>query len=361
MIPVTKSFLPPLEDYVRYLEGIWERGHLTNHGPLVLELEEKLRNLLGVKHFFFVTNGTVALQVAIRAAGLEGEVITTPFSYVATTGSLVWEHCKPVFADINPETFTLSPASVRSLITPSTQGILATHVYGNPCEVEELASIAREFNLKLIYDAAHAFGVEYAGTSVMNYGHISTLSFHATKLFHTIEGGGIITSDDELAHRISYMRNFGHNGPEQFFGMGINGKSSEFQAAMGLCVLPYLDHIMESRRNICRHYDRRLSELSRIRLLRLTSGTTRYNYAYYPVVFDDELSLLKVKAALSNEDIFSRRYFYPSLNTLGYVENNLVESQSEDISERVMCLPLYPGLEASSVDLICDVIAKQLV
>lgn len=360
MIPVTRTFLPPLEEYVRYLEGIWERGHLTNHGPLVLELEEKLRNLLGVKHLFFVTNGTVALQVAIRAAGFEGEIITTPFSYVATTSSLVWEHCKPVFADINPDTFTISPESVKSQINAATRGILATHVYGNPCEVEQIEAIAREHNLKVIYDAAHAFGVEYAGQSVMNYGDISTLSFHATKLFHTIEGGAIITSDDTLAHRISYMRNFGHNGPEQFFGMGINGKSSEFQAAMGLCVLPYLDQIMEERRRICEHYDRRLSPLKQLRRIELTKGTTQYNFAYYPVVFPDEQSLLKVKDSLMKSDIFGRRYFYPSLNTLNYVDNNLQEPYSEDISRRVMCLPLYPGLEAVSIDRISDIISESL-
>ncbi|MBX7203769.1 MAG: DegT/DnrJ/EryC1/StrS family aminotransferase, partial [Bacteroidia bacterium] len=299
MIPVTRSFLPPLDEYTKYLEGIWERGHLTNHGPLVLELEAKLKSLLGVKHFFFVTNGTVALQVAIRAANLEGEVITTPFSYVATTSSLVWERCKPVFADIDPETFTISPGAVRAVITENTTGILATHVYGNPCHVEAIEAIAREHGLKVIYDAAHAFGVAYKGTSVLNYGDISTLSFHATKLFHTIEGGAIITNDDDLAHRIAYMRNFGHNGPEAFFGMGINGKASEFQAAMGLCVLPYLGEIMASRKQICMHYDSLLSGLSQVRKLQLTEGTTQYNYAYYPVVFPDEAILLKVKQALA--------------------------------------------------------------
>jgi dTDP-4-amino-4,6-dideoxygalactose transaminase len=322
----------------------------------VLELEEKLRTLLGVKHFFFVTNGTVALQVAIRAAGLEGEVITTPFSYVATTSSLVWERCKPVFADIDPETFTISPDSIRSVITPATTGILATHVYGNPCQVEIIESIAREHNLKVIYDAAHAFGVEFRETSVLNYGDISTLSFHATKLFHTIEGGAIITSDDELAHRISYMRNFGHNGPEAFFGMGINGKASEFQAAMGLCVLPYLDEIYDSRKQICQRYDGAFSGISALKRLKVTEGTTRYNHAYYPLVFQEEAILLRAKQSLADHEIFGRRYFYPSLNTLNYVENNLVNDHSGDIAARVLCLPLYPGLEDQHIDQITQLI-----
>ncbi len=360
MIPVTRSFLPPLTDYVKYLEKIWASGHLTNHGPLVLELEEKLRSILGVKHLFFVTNGTVALQVAIRAADLRNEVITTPFSYVATTSSLVWEHCKPVFADIEPETFTISPDSVRKFITNKTTGILATHVYGNPCHLDSIQEIAREHGIRVIYDAAHAFGVEYRGQSVMNYGDISTLSFHATKLFHTIEGGAIITSDDELAHKISYMRNFGHNGPEQFFGMGINGKSSEFQAAMGLCVIPHLDQILQARMHICARYDLRLSVSEKIRRIKITEGTTKYNFAYYPVVFPDEYTLLKVKSALAEKDIFSRRYFYPSLNTLNYVENNLQNSFSDDVSRRVMCLPLFPGLPESDVDAICDIILGNL-
>jgi dTDP-4-amino-4,6-dideoxygalactose transaminase len=360
MIPVTKSFLPPIEEYIKYLEGIWERGHLTNHGPLVLELEEKLRNLLGVKHFFFVTNGTIALQVAIRAAGMEGEVITTPFSYVATTSSLVWEHCKPVFADIDPETFTISPDSIKAVITPATRGILATHVYGNPCQVDAIEAIAKEHNLKVIYDAAHAFGVEFKGQSVLNYGDISTLSFHATKLFHTIEGGAIITADDELAHRISYMRNFGHNGPEAFYGMGINGKASEFQAAMGLCLLPHLDEIIIARKEICARYDQQLSGLSKVKRLRITEGTSLYNYAYYPVVFQDEQTLLKVKEALDSSGIFGRRYFYPSLNTLNYVKNNLVNDNAGEISKRVFCLPLFPELDERIVDQISELISDML-
>src|SRR5688572_25479009 len=236
MINVTKSFLPPIEEYVKYLEGIWERCHLTNHGPLVNELEEKLKTYLGVKNFFYLNNGTIAIQLAIKALDITGEVITTPFSYVATCSSIVWENAKPVFVDIDPGNFTIDATKIEAAITPRTSAILATHVYGIPCNVEEIDRIAKKHKLKVVYDAAHAFGVEYKGASLLNYGHISTLSFHATKLFHTVEGGGITTNDDELAHRIAYMRNFGHKGQEEFWGLGINGKSSEFHAAMGLCM-----------------------------------------------------------------------------------------------------------------------------
>jgi dTDP-4-amino-4,6-dideoxygalactose transaminase len=359
MINVTKSILPSLSEYINYLKGIWESGHLTNHGSLVLELEERIKEYLGVKHFFFVNNGTIALQIAIKAANLKREVITTPFSYVATTSSLVWEGCKPVFADIKEGYCTINPTSIRENLSDQTEGILATHVYGNPCDVESIEAIAQKKNLKVIYDAAHAFGVKYKGKSVLDFGDISTLSFHATKLFHTIEGGGIVTSNDELAHRISYMRNFGHNGPEQFFGMGINGKSSEFQAAMGLCLLPRMDEIINLRKNICDRYKQNLTGLP-LEFIQLQEGTTQYNYAYFPIIFENEATLLLVLQALKNKNIGGRRYFYPSLNTLDYVNNNLSNSLSENISERVLCLPLYPDLKLDDVDTISSIIRSVL-
>lgn len=359
MINVTKSYLPPLIEYVKYLEGIWDRGHLTNHGPLVHELEEKIKAYLGVKHFYFVNNGTIALQIAIKAANLKGDVITTPFSYVATTSSLVWEGCRPVFADVLNGRLTLDPRSVEENLTPQTSGILATHVYGNPCDVEELEMLAASKGLKLIYDAAHAFGVEYKGKSVLNYGDISTLSFHATKLFHTIEGGGIVTADDELAHRIAYMRNFGHNGPTEFVGAGINGKSSEFQAAMGLCLLPKLSEIMRLREAICTRYRENLERLP-LEFLEINPGTTRYNYAYFPIVFQTENDIIKVFNALKDNDIHSRRYFYPSLNTLHFVKNNLKANNSEYAASRVLCLPLYPELSIETADQISRIIQENL-
>jgi dTDP-4-amino-4,6-dideoxygalactose transaminase len=359
MINVTKSFLPDLEEYVKYLEGIWERGHLTNHGPLVLELESQIRQFLGVKHFFFVNNGTIALQIAIKAAGLKGDVITTPFSYVATTSCLVWENCNPVFADIDPNSLTVTAETIEKVITPQTSGILVTHVYGNPCPVEEIEALAKRKGLKVIYDAAHAFGVEFKNQSVLNYGDISTLSFHATKLFHTIEGGGIVTNDDELAHKISYMRNFGHNGPEAFYGVGVNGKSSEFQAAMGLCLMPKIKQIIETRKYLSDLYSTSLAGIP-IQHLQIQPGTTKYNYAYYPIVFKSEEILLKVVKALNDKQVIPRRYFYPSLNSLNYVTNNLVNDYASDISKRVLCLPLYPDLASEHILTISDCIRSQV-
>ena len=359
MINVTKSFLPPLEEYVKYLERIWESGHLTNHGPFVLELEEKLRNYLGVKHVFFVTNGTIALQIAIKAAGLTQKVITTPFSYIATCSSLIWEGCTPVFADIHPKRFTVTAESVKEVLTDDTTGMLLTHVYGNPCPVDELEKLASDRGIKIIYDAAHAFGVEFNDRSVLSYGDISTLSFHATKLFHTIEGGAIVTNDDDLAHKISFMRNFGHNGPEAFYGVGVNGKSSEFQAAMGLCLFPRIGEIMAARQVITESYRSVLAD-SPVEFLEYTPGTTRYNFAYFPVLFENEEALIKVRDNLKMHEIMARRYFFPSLNTLDFVINNLKNDHSSDISPRILCLPLYPDLDLDIVQKICSIIKSTL-
>lgn len=354
-INVTKTFLPPLEEYTEYLKGIWERGHLTNHGPLVLELERKLRDYFGVKHFFFLNNGTIALQIAVKALDLKGEIITTPFSYVATTSSICWEGATPVFVDIDPKTLCLDPAQIEKAITPSTSAILATHVYGNPCAVEEIREVAAKHNLRVIYDAAHAFGVRYRGKPLLGYGDVSTISFHATKLFHTIEGGAIVTNDDSIAHKISYMRNFGHNGPEDFFGMGINGKNCEFRAAMGLAIFPKVQELIAKRRQISELYDKSLSECRISRPLPLSG--TEYNYAYYPVLFESEAELLAVRESLNAVDIYPRRYFYPALNTLNYVSNAKMPV-AESISRRVLCLPLFPELPEGAVESISGVIRK---
>jgi dTDP-4-amino-4,6-dideoxygalactose transaminase len=358
MINVTKSFLPPLQEYVEYLKGIWERGHLTNHGPLVNELEEKIKEYLGVKHFFFINNGTVAIQIAIKALDIKGEVITTPFSYVATTSSLAWENCTPVFVDVDSADLTLDASKIKAAITPQTTAILATHVYGIPCDVEKIKAIADKHNLKVIYDAAHAFGVSVNGTPLLNFGDISTLSFHATKLFHTVEGGGIATNDDQLAHRISYMRNFGHKGQEEFWGVGINGKSSEFHAAMGLCVFPHIHDIIARRKKLSELYDQQLQK-GGITLERpLVKEGTQYNYAYYPVLFETEKQLLSVRDSLNAAYVYPRRYFYPSLHHLPYILNNREMPVSEDVSKRVLCLPLYYDLTEESVKTICSRIAQ---
>jgi dTDP-4-amino-4,6-dideoxygalactose transaminase len=359
LINVTKAFLPPLEEYVKYLEGVWDRCHLTNHGPLVNELEEKLREYLGVKHFFFVNNGTIALQIAIKAADLRGEIITTPFSYVATCSSIAWENCTPVFVDINRTDFTIDATKIEAAITPATSAILATHVYGIPCDVEAIEKIAGKHNLKVIYDAAHAFGVKHANTGILNFGDISTLSFHATKLFHTVEGGAIVTNDDNLAHRIGYMRNFGHKGQEDFWGMGINGKNSELHAAMGLCVFPHIEKIISRRRMLSEVYDACIKE-ARTGLQRpVVNAATTYNYAYYPVIFSTEKELLMVRDSLNAAYIYPRRYFYPTLNTLSYVIRKPLPV-AEDISSRVLCLPLYDDLTLDSIRRICSIIAQVL-
>jgi dTDP-4-amino-4,6-dideoxygalactose transaminase len=360
LINVTKSFTPPLAEYIKYLEGIWERVHFTNHGPLVNELEEKLKEFLGVKHFYFLNNGTIAIQIAIKALDLQGEIITTPFSYVATTSSIVWENAMPVFVDINEENFTIDATKIERAITPKTSAILATHVYGIPCDVDAIESIAKKHKLKVIYDAAHAFGVEYKGKSLLNYGDISTLSFHATKLFHTIEGGGITTNDDSLAHRIAYMRNFGHKGQEEFWGLGINGKSSELHAAMGLCVFPHLQNIIARRKHLCDLYDRHFKRLG-LSLQRpvIPDGTT-YNYAYYPIVFKDEKHLISVRDSLNANYIYPRRYFYPSLHRLPYIDKQYSLDVSESVSKRVLCLPLYYDLPDEIVRRICTIIADVL-
>ena len=357
MIPVTQSYLPPMEEYLHYLNQIWESHQLTNHGPLVVELERKLKEYLGVRHLFFVSNGTIALQIAIRALGLRGEVITTPFSYVATTSSIVWEGCTPVFADIHPRTLCIDPQLVEESITTQTTAILATHVYGIPCHVDELQRIAMKHNLKLIYDAAHTFGARYKGSSLVSYGDVSTLSFHATKIFHTAEGGAIITNNDQVAHQISYMRNFGHKGQEDFWGLGINGKKSELHAAMGLCILPHLAECIAARKQVCGWYDERLAGSTLTRPL-IPEGS-EYNYAYYPVLFPTEKSLLRVREALNARQIFPRRYFYPSLTSLPYVSAKHCP-RSEEISPRVLCLPLYNGLSENEVGLITETIIASL-
>jgi len=357
MINVTKPKLPPLDEYVQYLRGIWEREQLTNNGPLVLELEAKLREFLNVQYLWFLSNGTVALQIAIKALNLKGEIITTPFSYVATTSSIVWENCEPIFVDIEPDSLTIDPNLIEDKITESTSAILATHVYGNPCDVLAIQKIANAHNLKVIYDAAHAFGVKYKGSSILEYGDFSTLSFHATKLFHTVEGGAIVTNNPDLAHKASYLRNFGHNGQEEFFGLGINGKNSEFHAAMGLCLLPMVKDIISCRKKISEKYDELLKDIPiakpKIR------EYTEYNYSYYPIFFKSEESLLRVRANLNKRGIFPRRYFYPSLSKLPYVSNQHVPV-SEDVSRRVLCLPLFLGLEDDKISEISDIIRESL-
>lgn len=354
MIPVTKPFLPPQADYQGYLDGIWSRNWLTNNGPLVNELELRLKEYLGVNHLLYVSNGTMALQIAIKALDLKGEIITTPFSYVATTSSIVWEGCKPIYVDIIPGKFTIDPTKIEEAITPETSAILATHVYGIPCEVEEIERIAKKHNLKVIYDAAHAFGVKIKGRSIFEYGDISTCSFHATKIFHTIEGGGVFTKDPELLKKMSFLRNFGHDGFDKFNGLGINGKNSEFHAAMGLAILPYLESILVKRKEQFVFYKNLLQKLS-VEFSNIEKIES-YNHSYFPIVFQSEGILLKSKQLLDENGIACRRYFYPGLNTLDYTSGDCLVS--DDISKRVLCLPLYHALSKEEQQMISRLLLR---
>lgn len=355
MIPVTKPYLPQLKEYDEYVSSIWERQWLTNNGPLVNELEIKLKQYLNLNHLLYVSNGTIALQIAIKALGLTGEIITTPFSYVATTSSIVWEGCKPVFVDIEPDTFNIDPAAIEEAITPETSAILATHVFGNPCDIHSIQEIADRYNLKVIYDAAHSFGVKYKGKSVFEYGDVSTTSFHATKLFHTIEGGAVFTRDPDLLKKMAYMRNFGHNGTESFAELGINGKNSEFHAAMGLCNINHVDEILAKRKELSLHYREVLSGLA-VNFQHI-GDEEGYNYAYFPVLFQSEKLMLECMETLSNEKVYCRRYFYPSLATLPYVSKaNLPFCES--IVKRIICLPLYHTLTFSDLDMIARIMLR---
>ncbi|MGH2643939.1 MAG: DegT/DnrJ/EryC1/StrS family aminotransferase [Chitinophagaceae bacterium] len=356
MIQVTKPFLPPREEYIDYIRGIWERNWLTNNGPLVNRLELSLKQYLGVKHLLFVSNGTLALQLAIKSLGLRGEIITTPFSFVATTSSIVWEGCTPVFADIYPKSLNIDASKIEAAITENTSAILATHVYGNPCDVEAIQKIADKHGLKVIYDAAHAFGVELNGKSVFDHGHISICSLHATKLYHSIEGGLVITGDAELLRKMAYMRNFGFDGPEAFAEMGINAKNSEFHAAMGLANLKYLPDIHEKRKLLTEHYHNMLKNVKGY--IPQWHPDATMNYAYYPLVFESEKLAMKCFDALKKIEVFARRYFYPSLaSVLPYLPAKEMPV-TDDIAKRVLCLPLYYDLSLEEVDLICRAILR---
>lgn len=322
-----------------------------------MELENKLKAFLGVNEIVVTNNGTVPLQIAIKAFDLKGEVITTPFSYVATTAAIVWENCKPVFVDIDPEYLTIDETKIEAAITPKTSAILATHVFGNPCNVEAIQAIASKHRLKVIYDAAHCFGVSYKGSSVFNYGDISTCSFHATKIFHTGEGGAMFCNDPQLHNKLFYSHNFGHNGPLAFHGLGINGKISELQAALGLAVLPYWNTVAEARKRVVNYYNDHLT-IGGLKRLKIRIGT-EWNYSYYPIIFETESALMNVLEALNEEDIFPRRYFYPSLNTIEYTNGNSMPI-SESVASRILCLPLYVGLEQNVLQRICNIIKENI-
>ena len=356
MIPVTKPFLPPIEEYQELVQGIFDRNWLTNDGPLVRDLESKLSGRLNVPTLF-VSNGTIAIQLAIKALGLKGKIITTPFSYVATSSSIVWEGCEPVYVDIEESGYNIDPEKIEAAITPEVTGIIATHCFGTPCDVEAIQIIADRHGLKVIYDAAHAFGTTVNGRSIFEFGDVSTCSMHATKLFHTVEGGSVSCRDEEVFRRISLMRNFGHNGPDQFDGVGINGKNSEIHAAMGIANWKYIEDILAQRRKIAQGYEEVLKNSN---FLLPPIKNSEWNCSYYPVIFESEQQCLEVKGRLEQAKVFPRRYFYPSLNQINnWGTDNCPNSDS--IASRILCLPVFHSLTSTEINTIGALLNKVLL
>lgn len=353
MIPVTRTYFPGIEKYQTQIARVWESGWLTNRGQLCKELEGGIQSKLMSPPLVLMNNGTIPLQIALKLLGNGGEIITTPFSYVATVSSIVWEGCTPVFVDIHPETLTINPDLIEAAIGPKTTCILATHVFGNICHVEQIENIAKKHNLKVIYDAAHCFGVSYNGKSIFEFGDIATCSFHATKIFHCGEGGALFSRDEDLLLRAFRMHNFGHVTPESFEEVGINGKISELNAAMGICVLDDINEILSARLNVVDFYRKNLS-FKGFRTQHLQDGLD-WNASYFPIWFDTKSQMEAVLSKLQEASIFPRRYFYPSLNQLPYVNGESCPV-SEDISEKILCLPLYVGLSADDLNLISEII-----
>jgi len=351
---VSKPFLPPIEKYIHYVQQVWDNCYLTNNGPLVRELEKKLKAYLGVKHIFFVSNGTIALQLAIKALNLKKTIITTPFSFAATTNAIIWEKCTPVFADIDPSTLCIDPDKIEKLITKETEAILAVHIYGIPCNIKKINILAKKYNLKVIYDAAHAFGTKIGNDSICIFGDISIISFHAVKLFHTGEGGAIITNDDILAKKIALYRNFGLEGDNITYP-GINAKNSELHAALGLANFPYIQKLIDKRKLLIQTYDNILKNSTIFRPI--IPDNISYNYSYYPIIFNTEKETLHIYKLLQKKNIYAKRYFYPSLNTLSFIKGNSCPI-SESISKRILCLPLYHDLSLKMIKKIAKIIIQ---
>lgn len=359
MILVTKPFSPPIEEYNEKLQGIWERNYFTNNGPLVQELETELRTFLDVSNLSLLTNGTISLQIALKSLPKKGKVLTTPFSYIATSSSIVWEGFTPVFVDIDPQTFNVDVSQIESHIDEETVAMMFTHCFGVPCDLEKIDELSKKYTVPVIYDAAHAFGVNYKNKSVLSYGWKSSLSFHATKLFHTIEGGALVCSNAEDVKKTELLRNFGHDGPEIFSEIGINGKNSEFHAAMGLCNLKHIDSILAKRKKQHELYKELLAD-KRLSFQRFEKEVD-YNFAYIPVVFESESVLKSVLEELNKNEIYPRRYFYPSLNTLDIFQEYYVKCpNAEKLAESILCLPIYHDLESSDIERICNIIKAQI-
>lgn len=356
---VTQPSLAPLNEFTDILKGVWDRGILTHNGPLVQQLETELQNKLEVPHFTIVNNGTIALQIAIKALELEGEIITTPFTWIATVSAIKWEGCTPVFCDIDQNTLNIDPTKIEALITEKTVAIMPVHVFGAACNVIEIDRIAKKYNLKVIYDAAHAIGSTFKDESLLSYGDISATSLHATKLLNTAEGGGCITKDIELDKKIKRIRFFGHSDDKtDIIEDGFNGKLTEVHAALGLANLKYYDEVLQDRKIKYLFYKEKLQELSQLSFQDISKGET--NYSYFPIIFDTEAHLLKVESVLKENNIFPRRYFYPSVNTYTKVVSYQSCPISEDVSTRILCLPLYFKLEITEIEKIITLIKETL-
>jgi len=355
MTYVTKIYMPDKEKFKAYIDGIYESGWLTNNGPLVQELEKKLEAYLGVKNLLCISSGTDALQFAYRVLELEGEVITTPFSFVSTTSAIAAERLVPVFADIDMETYNIDPANIENEITQKTSAIAPCHVFGNACEIDKIDAIAKKYNLKVIYDASHAFDVQYKGKHILNYGDMSVISFHATKMFHTIEGAAIVIKDDALYEKAKIVRNYGIDAPDSVAMLGINAKINEVEAAMGLCMLEEEDIIQKERKNSHEFYTQQLGEY--IQLQKKNPDATQ-SYSYFPVVFRSEDEMSNVRVALLEKDIAARQYFKPSLDTLPYVKPRKLMTKSRDIASRILVIPMHSGVEPLVSQIIIDTLNK---
>ncbi len=362
---VTQPYLPPLDEFLPYLEKIWSNKVLTNGGPFHQQLEQELCEYLGVEHIALFTNGTIALVTALQSLRITGEVITTPYSFVATSHSLLWNGIKPVFVDIDAKTLNIDPQKIEAAITPQTTAILAVHCYGHPCDVDAIQEIADTYNLKVIYDAAHAFGVNCHCGSVLKHGDLSILSFHATKVFNTFEGGAIVCPDLKTKIRIDQLKNFGHAGETSVVAPGINGKMSEFNAALGLLQLKYIGTAIDKRKKIDQAYRAKLSSVRGVVCLS-DSGEYVSNYAYFPILIDQEYSIDRdeLNDRLKAIDIHPRRYFFPLISEFpmyrglssANTDNLAVATQA---ASKVLCLPIYPDLAIEIVDEICDFISRQ--
>lgn len=357
MINVTKTTLPPINKYIKYLRKVWANNWVTNKGEFVLSLEKELENYLKIKNLLAVSNGTVAMQLAFKALELKGEVITTPFTFPATTNALIWEGLKPVFVDIDPETFNIDPEEIEKNITKKTSAILAVHVFGNPCDVLKIEKIARKHNVKVIYDSAHAFGIEYNGRPILNWGDVNTLSFHAAKTFHTVEGGAVVTKNNNIYKIIDLLRNHGIRYYEEIVLPGINAKMNELEAIMGLCILAEVDKEIIKRKQIYQRYKSAFSN-NQLRLQKLHTSLTKYSYPYFPVCFPSQKMRDDVFNVLLKNGIRARKYFYPSCHELPYIKNSSVLSNATKISHTILCLPIYATLTLKDQERIINLVNK---